>query len=337
MIRRDIRSFYIWIRSSQIPLYIAPIYILLGMLILGSKPGLHQYLMIFAVRLFYVGVMWGQVPGFSAMMPHPILSLLVGSMEVLAAILAVVEPRSLLWQLFLWIGSIAHVAQYMPKGLGRTMRTAPNIIVVIGLLLSLTTPLSGLLGVLAFPIASVLSLLIRVDPNMRKSRITPGLVILYTAIFAVSWIIGLLSIYRDLILLPLTILILFIPKIGGRDIYRLGTTLSKIVGLLTFPLSLIFSWDAVFHLAMIGFLALTMISLCTPLLIPGIIWREIPKLSSIEILLLVVAMLLSALLRFLSPILAIHMLSMTSGLLVIFVTLYYLYKILKMPSVPVKL
>ncbi|MEM0283237.1 MAG: hypothetical protein QXE32_02905 [Sulfolobales archaeon] len=337
MIRRDIRSFFIWSRSSQIPLYMTPVYIILGVLIAGEKPELHGFLMVFAVRLFYLGVMWGQVPGFSGMMPHPLISIVILSSEIFSALYALIFPESLVWQITLWIGSIAHVIQYMRRGFGTTMRRAPNIIVMAGLILALTTPFSGLLGVLAFPLASVSSLLLRADPNMRKEKMDPTRILIYTAIFVISWVLAIITRYYNLILLPITALIFFIPKIGGRDIYRLGTSVSKIIGFLSFPISLIAPWGVSFHLAMIGFLGVTMISFCTPLLIPGIIWRENPKLLPLESIILVGVMATSAILRSLGQSIHIPILSALSGILVFLVALYYVFRILRMPSVPVKL
>ncbi|MGC9149293.1 MAG: hypothetical protein ACP5GI_07650 [Sulfolobales archaeon] len=343
MIRRDIRSFFVWVRSSQIPLYITPIYIIAGILILGYRPYLHVYVMSFAVRLFYVGVMWGQAPGWSGAMPHKITSSLVASAEVLAAFMVLIDPwfidlHGLSWQILLWVGSIAHAAQYFPRGLGRTMRTAPNILTVAGLLYSLTTPWTKYMGILVFPLASVLSLLLRVDPTKRKMKITVNHVLIFTLVFIVSVVAPIIVSSRDiykLYLLPLTILFFFLPKVGGGDIYLIGTSISKIIALLSFPLSFFFSWSVSIHIALIGFLAITMASLCTPLLIPGIIWREIPKLDRSEIYFIVSLGLLSTFLRGLGGFTHLIPLVILSGLLVIILTLYYVYKILKMPKVPV--
>jgi len=337
LIRRDIKSFFIWIRSSQIPIYITPIYIILGIIILSRMPWLHEYIMTFAVRLFYVGVMWGQVPGFAAAMPHPVLSILVASGEVLGAFTVLFLPNTLIWQIFIWISSLAHVAQYIRKGIGTTMRTAPNILTVVGLLYTLTTPFTGYIGVLAFPLASVASLLIRVDPNMRRRKITVPMILMYTTIFILSYLVILIADVKEALLIPIFILPLFLPWFGGGDIYKLGTSISKIFALSTLPLTFIASWSSVFHLAMIGFLAITMSSLCTPLLIPGIIWREVPKLSQKEVYMLMTALILSAVLRFLAGFSHIYLSSIISGVLIIYITAYYVYRILRMPRVSVTL
>ncbi|MGC9010510.1 MAG: hypothetical protein ACP5I7_07885 [Sulfolobales archaeon] len=343
MIRRDIGSFFVWVRSSQIPIYATPLYIIAGIFILGYKPHLHIYVMSFAVRLFYVGVMWGQVPGWSGAMPHKAISSLVASAEILAALMVLIDPwfidlRGLSWQIPLWIGSVAHALQYFPRGLGRTMRTAPNILTVVGLLYSLTTPWTNYMGILVFPLASVLSLLLRVDPTKRKIKITVNHVLIFTLLFIISIVVPITTsskeVYR-LYLLPLTLLFFFLPKVGGGDIYMVGTSISKIIGLLSFPLSFIFSWSVSLHIALIGFLAITMASLCTPLLIPGIIWREIPKLSSLEIYFIVSLGLLSTLLRGLGGYIHSIPIVMLSGLLIVVLTLYYVYRILREPRVSV--
>lgn len=342
MIRRDLKSFFIWVRSSQAPLYAAPIYIVLGILVLGYRPDLHEYIMSFATRLFYAGVMWGQVPGWSGAMPHPVTSVLVGLFEILAAVFVLIDPwlidfHGYSWQLFLWIASLAHVAQYMSRGLGRTMRTAPNIVTVIGLLYSLTSPATGYMSILMFPLASVYSLLLRVDPARRKKKITVNQILVFALIFLISIALAPVLL-RELYLLPMLVLFILIPSIGGGDeIYKIGTNVSKIFALLSFPLSFFVSWGVALHFALIGFLAVTMLSLCTPLLIPGIIWREIPRISVSESYFIAGLGALSAILRFLGGLFMNRSLVMISGILVIIVTIYYVYKILKMPKVSVKI
>jgi hypothetical protein len=194
------------------------------------------------------------------------------------------------------------------------------------------------MGILVFPLASVLSLLLRVDPTRRKIKITVNHVLIVTSIFVISIITPIVvsskDIYR-LYLLPLTLLFIFLPKVGGGDIYLVGTSISKIIGLLSFPLSFFFSWSVSLHIALIGFLAITMASLCTPLFIPGIIWREIPKLSNLEIYFIVSLGLLSAFLRGLGGYIHSIPMVMLSGLLIIILTLYYVYRILREPRVSV--
>ncbi len=343
MIRRDIKSFFTWVRSSQAPLYITPAYIVAGILLLGYKPMLHVYVMSFAVRLFYVGVMWGQVPGWAGAMPHKAISVSVALFEVLAAIFVLLDPwiidlRGLSWQVFLWIGSLAHAVHYFPRGVGKTMRTAPNILTVSGLLYSLTTPWTDYMGVLVFPLASVSSLLLRVDPTKRKIKISVNHVLIFTIIFIISIIIPLITRSPDtyrFYLLPITLLFFFLPRLGGGDLYLTGTSISKIFALLSFPLSFIFSWGLTLHIALIGFLAITMASLCTPLFIPGIIWREIPRISTSEIYLIVLLGLLSTLLRTIGDVAHSKYMVLLSGLLIIVLTLYYVYKIIRMPRVSV--
>lgn len=337
MIRRDIGSFFIWIRSSQAPVYIAALYLVIGVLVLRYRPWLHEYFMVLGVRLFYVTVMWGQVPGFSGAMPHPVLSIVVVVSETLGALLGVLWPESLLWQVFLWTASIAHTIQYLPRGLGTTMRTMPNILTVSGLLFTLTTPLTGYIGVMAFPLASVSSLLLRVDPSMRRRRIGVSRVAVYTAVFIASYTALLATGYRELVLVPVTTLPLLLPWLGGRDIYRIGTTVSKIFALVSLPLSLVMPWQAVLHLVFIGFLGVTMASLCTPLLVPGIVWREVPRIGLVESIAIVSILSISTVARVLGAYTGPGYTGPVSGVLVVLVVVYYVYRILRTPRVVVRL
>lgn len=273
-------DFWTWIYSSRALIYSSALSLALGIALVPSpwgpgSPRLHGILMIVGVRLFYSGVMWAQLPGYTGNMPRRELSVAHSSLEAAGLVLAVLDTEA--WRYPLAASGLVHSGIYiLTRALGRTPLKAPNVLVVMGLLHSSASLLLGLSEILllSFPSLSALSLMVRVDPSVYRYKIR------WPAFWALAcFSAGLLTLASEsplaLSLLPAPWALLM-PRLGSKGIYRLGSSAAKLLSWISIPAAAFGGGLDSFHLAVMGFLGVIMGSLCAPLLLPGILGRSSP-------------------------------------------------------------
>ncbi len=237
------------LRVSQAGLYISLALLLSGTVLGALRQGIHVRLMVGGLMSFYFGVMYAQVPGFTRSMPNKWLS------YVALASLLVGVPTSF-WAPFAAAMSLAY-----GRGIGTTSLKLPNLLVVGGLWVSAlsTGPIWAVYG---FPLASALSLMLRVDPAKGGYRPSRGLWALTIVVYALvpfmgpTWVAA-----TGLAMLVAT------RGVRLRGAYNVGATLAK-TGLLLAPLGT--------HAVYMS-IAVVMATICVPLLVPGILLREVPR------------------------------------------------------------
>lgn len=330
--------FWVWIYSSRVLVVFSSMLLILGLLSipLGSF-GEHALLMLLGARLFYSGVMWAQIPGYAGYMPHPLLSILIASLEISGGLLATLGIW--LWAYLFSISGLIHASIYIHrKAIGSSWLKLPNILTLAGLLHSSLSLLLRLppIHTISFPLLSAISLMIRVDPNINGYRISKPVLYAYIAIsiasLTASPIIGAETLIpiAGLVIAPLSrIKVARISwKMRVEDLYRLGSAVAKILGSSSLIIALTSpgSMDHI-HLVLVGFLAVIMSSLCTPLLLPGIMGRAYKALwTPIPVIIALIGIVRAA-----SVAMDMHVLQYTidlAALTIIAIILYIIYMVI---------
>ena len=240
--------------SAQAALYLTAALFLAGLFL----PQQHQHFMVASLLAFYHAVMYVQLPGFINAVPH-----IAATWALLAFFLLGGAVSPSVGNLAYLPYSLLHAALYV-KGLWGKPTYYPNLITVTGLLL---LPLSAapLEAVLSFPLASVYSLMYRIDFSRAKKRFsaaTAGAVVAaYVAAFLAAkaghpWAVA----------VPSLLLTAFaVPRLN--DLYGAS--------------ALFFRWAVALaplgsHLVYMAF-AVIMSALCVPYFIPAILYREVPR------------------------------------------------------------
>ncbi|MFN7106564.1 MAG: hypothetical protein ACK4M3_08320, partial [Pyrobaculum sp.] len=165
------------IKSAQLALYFSAAAFLLGIFATASR--LHAHLMAVGLLAFYFSVMYIQLPGFINAVPKRLATWLVTVAFFFAAVASY------------WVGymaylpfSLVYTILYI-KGLGRKATYFPNLITVPGLLF-LPTAVTPLDAVASYPLASVYTLLYRIDSSRarRKFSLASSLAVVSTYIAA---------------------------------------------------------------------------------------------------------------------------------------------------------
>jgi len=242
------------VRSAQATLYLTAALFLAGL----SLPQQHQHFMVAGLLAFYHAVMYVQLPGFINAVPNRAATwLLVAFLLLGTAALP-------------WVGfsaylpySLLHAVLYV-KGLWGKPTYYPNLITAAGLLL---LPLSAppLEAVLSFPLASVYSLMYRIDFSRAKKRFTAATA---TAV-AVAYVAAFLAVkvgYLWAVAVPSLLLTIFaVPRLN--DLYGASAFFFRWVVALA-PLGAHFVYMA---------FGVIMSALCVPYFIPAILYREVPR------------------------------------------------------------
>ena len=291
--------FWVWIYSSRVLIMASSILLALGLL--SAALGFvweHVVLMLLGIRLFYSGVMWAQVPSYVGYMPHSFLSILVAVLEISGSIAAILG--SWVWVYVISFSGFIHASVYLyRKAIGSSLLKLPNTLTLAGLLHTSTMLAAGFgpLYSASFPLLSASSLMLRIEPNINGYSVSKTLVYIYIALsiasLALSPLVGawILVLVAGLVILPLYRIRLgrVSPIMGVEDLYRLGSLIAKILGVLAMAVAVLrIGWIDYIHITLIGFLAVIMTSLCTPLLLPGIMgraykpkWAPIPSIVAL--------------------------------------------------------
>ena len=292
------RWFVYQMRVSQALLIASFASFIIGLVVLVLRRSLlHGDLMLGGLVLFYVGIMFSQHPGFTRVMPSPFASLLLGALSLVWFITYVLG----LW--FNWVWGLAFAVYYIllliKGGLGRIPLYWPNTFFLSGLVSFAVAVYTGGLGLVTFPIASIVSLVRRVEGRQR-----PWYAIDLVYAVALPIMTYFIRNFITVALLSLlTFVVIGVPRGFGPGFktiysraYPVGSSLARVTLVMAVILSLIgVSVFDVLHLLFIGFIAVIMSVLCIPMLIPGILWfsmrfygvvgYEIPTLLFISALL----------------------------------------------------
>ena len=242
------------VRSAQAALYLTAALFLAGL----SLPQQHQHFMVAGLLAFYHAVMYVQLPGFINAVPNRAATWLLVAFLLL-------DTAALPWAGFSAYlpYSLLHAILYV-KGLWGKPTYYPNLITVAGLLL-LPLSASSLEAVLSFPLASVYSLMYRIDFSRAKKRFTA---VTATAV-AASYVAAFLAVkagYPWAVAAPSLLLTTFAaPRLN--DLYGASAFFFRWAVALA-PLGTHFVYMA---------FGVIMSALCVPYFIPAILYREVSR------------------------------------------------------------
>jgi hypothetical protein len=240
--------------STRIAIFLAVAFFAAGV----AAVQLHHHLMVAGLLLFYHAVMYVQLPGFINAVPHRV------AMWVLLAFF-LPGTAALPWVCFSAYlpYSLLHAILYV-KGLWGKPTYYPNLITVAGLLL---LPLSAapLEAVFSFPLASVYSLMYRIDFSRAKKRFTAATATAVAAAYVAAFL-AVKSGYLWAVAAPSLLLTIFaVPRLN--DLYGASAFFFRWAVALA-PLGAHFVYMA---------FGVIMSALCVPYFIPAILYREAPR------------------------------------------------------------
>lgn len=274
--------FWVWVYTCRVLILASALFLMLGLVSLYYSFARHGLLMILGVRLFYYGIMWCQIPGYVGYMPHRALSLILLLAEISGSVLAFLGYH--VWIYMLSLSGIIHSTIYILKrGIGFSRLKAPNMLVAASLIHSSAMILidPNPLNMLSFPLLSAISLLIRVDPPMLNYNSRDTLVYIFIAISIAMLILSPLYGITTITIIPGAVLIP-LHRVSAKGYYGIGSTIAKITGLSITLMTITNSYPPYIdttHMLLIGFLGVIMGSLCSPMIVPGIMgraYRSIP-------------------------------------------------------------
>lgn len=244
------------VKISKVALYLSFVLFLLGM----SPPlfHLHNFFMSSALLAFYLSVMYIQIIGFINAAPSVAAS----------RVLLILFITGLVFSF--WIGYVAYLAfsilyglLYI-KGVGQSPGLAPNLLTLAGILL-LPTATSPIEALATYPLASVYSLLYRIDGARSRKKYDVKTGVFLTMLYTASYILFKNGIIWAFIIPSVALTIVTPPRVN--DLYGVG--------------SFIFRWGVALapldhHIFYMSF-AVIMSVLCVPYFIPAVIYRKVPN------------------------------------------------------------
>lgn len=252
------------IRVSQIALALSFAFFMAGLAAPHFSTSLHGDLMTLGLLSFYLSVMYLQHPAFTNAMPRRPLSYILLALFALGAAGWLLRAP-LAWAPF----SALYIALYIPGFKGRN--APPNLITAAGLA-ALALAASPWRIVMAFPAASAMSLMMRVDSAKRRLRIG----IAPTAAFVAAYLVLVCSPLPA----PISTALIFTSFIAltrgfylAKEPYAWGTAVGRSLPLLA-PLGFLgLSAD---HFLYMG-ISVIMFSLCIPWFVPSVFLRQVPR------------------------------------------------------------
>jgi len=251
----------------------ASLALLLAGPLLINHPQLHGDFMLLGINLFYIFIMLNQHVGFTRLLPSKYSSITVLTLSLIWVIMYVVNLW--VWSISLII-LIAYYVLLLYRGLGRIPLLWPNWFTLVGLLgMVPISPINPFM-LISYPLASVISLMRRVEGKQRMRYAD----IPYMA--AYPFLMHMNSRESIILLLVLTLIVLGLPtRNRGRGIlatYWIGSMLGRAGLLITLVLAALGSPNILMiHALALGFIAVIMVSLCIPMLVPGILWISIGR------------------------------------------------------------
>jgi len=247
------------VRSAQTALFSAAVFFATGAVSAASRlVAVHYYLMVAGLLLFYHAVMYVQLPGFINAVPRRAATWLL----LAFLLLGVVAWPQVGFSAYLPY-SLLHAALYL-RGLWGKPAYYPNLISVAGLLL-LPTSSTPLEAVLSFPLASVYSLMYRIDFSKARRRFTAATATAVATAYVAAFLAAKAG-YPWAVAAPSLLLTVFaVPRVN--DLYGAS--------------AFFFRWAVALaplghHWVYMAF-AVVMSSLCVPFFIHSILFREMPR------------------------------------------------------------
>jgi len=244
------------ILASRIALFLSAAFFILGVFI--PSPALHPFFMVGGLLAFYFAVMYIQLPGFVNAVPARwatwllLVLFLIGLAASYQYGYLPLLPFSLLYALL----STRHLT--------RQPTYYPNAITIAGLLLLPLSP-THIAAVASFPLASVYTLLYRIDSSRARLPLSFKKALVITASYLASWLL-LAAGQLWALLIPSLVLTASAPP-KPRDAYGVGSFLFRWLIALA-PLH--------HHLMYMAFTVI-MSALCAPYFPPSILYREMPN------------------------------------------------------------
>lgn len=252
------KSTVVLVKSTQIALYLSAALLASGVAAAAVNRHLHEFLMVAGLLAFYHAVMYVQLPGFINATPH-----IYATLALLALFIAAMAASSCYGYAAYAPYAVLHLILYL-RGVWGKPTYYPNIITAAGLLL-LPFANSHLEAVLTFPLASVYSLMYRIDTSRARRRFTAlgalSIAATYVAAFA-----AVKAGYLWAVVAPsIALTIAAPPRIGDK--YGVAALLFRwLVALGPFGT----------HLVYMAF-AVIMSALCVPYFIGAILFRQVPS------------------------------------------------------------
>ena len=241
------------LRATQASLYASAMLLATSPILALRDPATHMRLMPLGLVAFYFAVMYAQIPGFTGRMPSRALT---------AANAATLALGSALWMLRVPYAFAPHAAAqaiaWLP-GLGTTPLRIPNLIVFAGLaaLAAADDPDE----LVAYPVASALSLVARIDASTRGRPVSKAVAAPIAALVLVPVFHGYAYAASAALSLATSL-----PNPAKRPVYAAASMMGRAL-MLAAPLHS--------HSTYMG-IAIIMSGLCVPWLVPGILLRESP-------------------------------------------------------------
>ncbi|MFN3803824.1 MAG: hypothetical protein ACK4SY_02075 [Pyrobaculum sp.] len=293
------------IKSAQIALYVSAASFLLAIYdAVAGRHLFHAHLMAVGLLAFYFSVMYIQLPGFINAVPKRPATWLLAAAFFSAAVVSY------------WVGYIAYLpfsltyAILYIKGLGGKPTYVPNLVTVPGLLF-LPTAGSHLDAIASYPLASVYTLLYRIDSSKARRRFSLASSLALASTYVAAYLAFRLGHLWAFLLPSLVLTAVAPPKV--RDPYGVG--------------ALAFRWAialaGVHHHFMYMAFALVMSVLCVPYFLPSVLYRGAPTYG-LELLALAT---IATALRLLGQITA-------AGVLTIATVLYVAWRLARQKPIP---
>ncbi|GGP22590.1 hypothetical protein GCM10007981_19270 [Thermocladium modestius] len=260
------------IRVSQAMLWIGLALAIIGPAMSPFFYAVHGSTMLAALTLFYMGIMYSQHPGFTNFMPSKQASILIASLLMLWG--ALLMASNWTWRPLTVLWASIYAIMFAKQGLGGKPLYFPNWFTLAGLLSDVGAAVLGFQwGLIGFPIASAMGLVRRVSNRMKPTPLDALLLPLYPIVASLLWLEADRAAFIAII-----IALMGLPIVNANEglavALPMGLIVGLTVGLPSAIATILMGLPSIyyFHAMAIGFLAPIMLSLCVPMLAPGILW-----------------------------------------------------------------
>ena len=245
--------------ASRLALFLSAFFLAGGALLAAvGQVAWHMSLMASGLLAFYFAVMYIQLPGFINAAPARWATWLLTALFLFGTAASQFYGYAAYAPF-----SAVYIALYA-RGLGKKPTFYPNLVTIPGLALLPLSP-TPLMAALSFPLASVYTLLYRIDVSRAKARFRLGAAAALALLYALAWAASLWGHLWSFALPSIALTLAAPPK--PRDAYGVGSLFFRAAIALA-PLG--------HHFAYMAF-AVIMSTLCVPYFLPSILYREAPS------------------------------------------------------------
>jgi hypothetical protein len=121
-------------------------------------------------------------------------------------------------------------------------------------------------------------MMIRVEPSIFRYNVSKDLLAIYILISGFLLLLSFSLSFKIIMLIP-AILVLILNRVSFKNIYGIGSTVAKALGILGSISTFLNMQIDSLHMILVGFLGVIMGSLCGPLIVPGIMGRTYKEFS----------------------------------------------------------